>query len=784
MTKIKGFFLLALCTTALYSHTIEEKREALLSQREDSEFHSDLHKINSQIKSLRELMETKYTLVNKYYENKVEEKNYEELLVEINLIRNKISSLEQEWHTLAIDESKKGKEAYALWDPEEVALSQLIIEYGTQDYLYIIPPDIFSMKLHVHSGIPIPRESWNELLEIILSHNGIGVKQLNAYTKQLYILKHNLMTIDRILTNLVDLKHIPPKSRIAYIFSPPPERMKGVAQFFEKFRDPKGTFVYQVGYKIAIVSSKEEVEKLLALYEAVWEKEGEKLSRVLSLARLKPTEMEKIITAYFGDITKKTRLGLSKGEGDDLIILPLQNEGALVLIGPQNIVEKAESLVRETEKQFENPMGMTVYLYNCRHSDPIDVANVLEKVYTSLVYSGVEGQEPNREHPLAPAPSTNALEPHSEHPLQPPAYGPPPYSTVVHPPTAIAATIESQKEKSTTMNFIPYPKTGAIMMVVRRDTLDKIKELIRKLDVPKKMVQIEVLLFEKRIKNKNNFGMNLLRLGSSAKNIHQTGLSYDSASSSSRRGIIDFFIFRKKPHNFWPAFDLAYNFLIAQEDVRINAAPSVTTLNQTPAQISLVEEISLDNGAAAIDTNKGIAFQQSFSRAQYGTTIVITPTIHDPEHPTDNSHFVTLETNISFDTIKKNTQNDRPSVSRRHVENQVRVVDGETVILGGLREKTVEDSSSRIPFLGELPGIGKFFGDAQMTNEKTEMFFFITPHIIFDVKGELDKLRHEQLMKRPGDLPEFLEKIQNAKNRYKTRLFDSSLELLFSGVDD
>ena len=149
---------------------------------------------------------------------------------------------------------------------------------------------------------------------------------------------------------------------------------------------------------------------------------------------------------------------------------------------------------------------------------------------------------------------------------------------------------------------------------------------------------------------------------------------------------------------------------MSQEDVCINAAPSVTTLNQTPAQISLVQEISIDNGAAPIDGNTGVVFQTSFSRAQYGTTLVITPTIHEKEDLDGAKHSVTLDTNITFDTIKKTTlKADRPQVSRRHIENQVRVIDGETVILGGLREKTAEDSSSKLPFLGEIPGLGKFF---------------------------------------------------------------------------
>ena len=70
-----------------------------------------------------------------------------------------------------------------------------------------------------------------------------------------------------------------------------------------------------------------------------------------------------------------------------------------------------------------------------------------------------------------------------------------------------------------------------------------------------------------------------------------------------------------------------------------------------------------------------------------------------------------------------------------------------------------------------------------MTDEKTAMFVFITPHVIFDDKGDLEKIRYEQLMMRPGDLPEFLLRIEEAKKKKKKRLFDNSLKLLFGSVD-
>ncbi len=782
---IRRFFpLTCLCAVlclsapiAIHSQTIEEKEKALSSDVLEQDAEALLSTLTKEMKHLRRLLNQKYVEVQACFKENSSSEAFENKLKEVQEIKQALKDTEVEWREVA-SHRLRGDSDYTIWYQEDPSLNQLIIDYGSSDYLYIIPQELSAMKIHIHSGIPIPNESWSELLEVILAHNGVGIKEINPYTRQLYVLKQDLVALDAILSDPVELNMIPQNKRIVYIFSPPPEQVKNVCQFFERFRDPKMTFVHQLGYKIAVVSTKAEIEKFLALYQTVWEKENGKVTKMLSLSRVNSSEMERILKAYFSDGPGKARA--SKGHVEELTCIPLKGEGSIVLVGAKSVVDRAESIVKDVESQAEDPTEMTVYWYTCRHSDPIDVAEVLEKVYTSLVYSGVDGVDGRFDYPLMPP-----IEPQKElsPQLPPPTYGSPPYSSGVHPPTAVAATIEAQKEKSTTTNFIPYPKTGSIMMVVRRDTLDKIKELLRKLDVPKKMVQIEVLLFEKRMTNKNNFGLNMLKLGSAASNTHQTGLGYDNGRSI-KKGILDFFIFREKPSSFWPAFDIAYNFLMAQEDVRINAAPSVTTLNQTPAQIALVQEISIDNGAAPIETNKDITFEKSFSRAQYGTTLVMTPTIHDPELPEDKTHFVTLETNITFDTIKKTSPNkDRPDVSRRHIENSVRVADGETVILGGLREKTGEDSSNKLPFLGELPGLGKFFGDSRMTDEKTEMFIFITPKIIFDAKGELEEARNKELMKRPGDLPEFLDRINNAKKKAKKRLFDNSLKLMFGTVD-
>jgi general secretion pathway protein D len=308
--------------------------------------------------------------------------------------------------------------------------------------------------------------------------------------------------------------------------------------------------------------------------------------------------------------------------------------------------------------------------------------------------------------------------------------------------------------------------------------LPKIKNLLKKLDVPKRMVQIDVLLVEKKMTDRKQVGINLLNINNKLSVPHETGISFQTEDKKPNKGLLQF-LFQRPPGKF-PGIDLTYNFLLAQDDLRINANPTVLAVNQTAAQISIVEEISINNGAVQHDS-KSASVEKSYTRAQYGTTIVMMPTIHLPNPDDPDKGFVSLHTDVTFDSTPC-SYDDRPPVTRRHVTNDVQIADGETVILGGLRRKNEENAREKIPFLGDLPGIGKLFGSTKSADTNTEMFIFITPHIIHDPVDDLQRIRLEECRKRPGDIPEFLVRLDEAKEKEKQGLFASSIKMLFDGT--
>jgi general secretion pathway protein D len=729
--------------------------------------------LHAELSSLKTRMQEKFSLVQQLAKSESSEEEFAELLQEVKGLKTEIAKVEEEWRVSSIRSSEGGEDPYALWDVGETTISQLVMEYGASDFLYVIPPELASTKISLYTSIPLPRDSWNEMIEAIMIHNGIGVRKINSYAKQLYLLKLDPSAIEAIVDREDKLDLFAGHTRIFYVFSPPAEQLKSVQSFFERFSDVKQTTVQAIGSKIAIVSNKESVEKLIGLYHAVWEQSGGKVVRVISLQKIQPAEAEKVLKAVFAD-TNKGRPTFYPSAADELVVLTLPQ--GLVLVGETSTVDRGQAILQDLESQLEDPGEKVIYWYACKHSDPKDIAEVLERVYDSLIGAQIE-KKPDTQPPSPPPVPPQNVEAAQIFPPPGNAYNP------VMPAQAAQfvqpATIE-KKEGYILRNFIVDTKSTSLLMVVRREELVKIKSLLKKLDVPKKMVQLDVLLVEKKNQDRKEVGINLLQFGANASGHKQSALTFDTNKTAEFRGILSYLFSKNKTDT--PAMDLKYNFLLAQEDIRINANPQVLAINQTPCTMSIVEEISINNGAIQLNTQAGVTVEQSYTRAQYGITIVMTPTIYlknpDDEDETEHPGYVSLSTNLEFDTPRI-VVNDRPPVTRRHIENQVCVADGETVILGGLRKRLEEDSREKIPFLGDLPGIGKLFGATRVHDTNTEMYIFITPKIIRDPVDDLRIIRQAEYRKRAGDIPEFLAKIDEAKQNERKTIFDNSLKMLF-----
>ncbi|MBT2334065.1 type IV pilus secretin PilQ [Variovorax paradoxus] len=260
--------------------------------------------------------------------------------------------------------------------------------------------------------------------------------------------------------------------------------------------------------------------------------------------------------------------------------------------------------------------------------------------------------------------------------------------------------------------------------------LAEVTELIRKLDVPVRQVLIEARIVEAS----DTFGKSLgvkLGGGASGKNssfgTSPTGTSNaftsytssnfvnlpagDAGGTGSSAGAFSLSLFNS---SFTRMLNLEISALEAEGKGRLVSSPRVVTADQTKALIEQGEEIPYQQATSSGATS--ISFRKAVLKLE--VTPQITP---------EGNIILTLD--VSKDTRGVSTSAG-PAINTKHVQTEVLVENGGTVVIGGIFELTETNDESRVPVLGEVPYLGALFRSRERVVNKVEMLVFITPKMI------------------------------------------------------
>ncbi len=165
--------------------------------------------------------------------------------------------------------------------------------------------------------------------------------------------------------------------------------------------------------------------------------------------------------------------------------------------------------------------------------------------------------------------------------------------------------------------------------------------------------------------------------------------------------------------------DLELSALQAEGRGEIISTPRVITANQKEARIEQGVEIPYQESASSGATTT------QFKKAVLSLTVT-------PQITPDDRIIMDLIVNKDAvgELVASATGGRVPSIDTREVVTQVLVNNGETVVLGGVYETERRESQSKVPFLGDLPGIGALFRSTTNTNNKAELLIFVTPKIL------------------------------------------------------
>jgi len=295
---------------------------------------------------------------------------------------------------------------------------------------------------------------------------------------------------------------------------------------------------------------------------------------------------------------------------------------------------------------------------------------------------------------------------------------------------------------------ISEARTNQLFVTDIPSKLEQVQQLIAKLDIPVRQVLIEARIVEAT----DTFGRSLgVKLGGNDLRAQQGGTggyslgggnsvafgtSYSNAVASSGAGGVNDLtsnfvnlpaigqngynpatfavsIFSSAANRF---LNLELSALEADGKGKVVSSPRVVTADQIKALIEQGTELPYQVASSSGATS--IAFRKANLKLE------VTPQIT----PEGN---IILALDVTKDTVGQQTAAGF-AINTKHIQTQVLVENGGTVVIGGIFEMTESDDETKVPLLGDIPGVGNLFKSRSRISNKQEMLVFITPKVVAD----------------------------------------------------
>ncbi|MCA8888641.1 MAG: type II secretion system secretin GspD [Parvularculaceae bacterium] len=172
-------------------------------------------------------------------------------------------------------------------------------------------------------------------------------------------------------------------------------------------------------------------------------------------------------------------------------------------------------------------------------------------------------------------------------------------------------------------------------------------------------------------------------------------------------------------------FGVVLNALKRDNDSNVLSFPSVTTLDNQEAELSVGQEIPITTGEA-IGDNFSNAFR-TVDRKEVGIILKVTPQINDGDTVTLKIEQET--SSVAGQIIATSTD---LITNKRKINTTALVDDGDILVLGGLVDQTESVTQDKVPLLGDIPLAGNLFKSTSRTRDRRNLMVFIRPTIIRD----------------------------------------------------
>ena len=299
---------------------------------------------------------------------------------------------------------------------------------------------------------------------------------------------------------------------------------------------------------------------------------------------------------------------------------------------------------------------------------------------------------------------------------------------------------------SKNVQIVPDKATNTLVIMAEREDYKVLENIIKQLDVPRPMVYIEALIMEVNTTKDFKLGVEW----SGVKDTGQVDGSVGSGSAafiSSGTGVLSSLTSTtvgtstllglpagfsmgilgagiKIGNVLFPTIGAMVQAYKTDSDVSILSTPQLMTLDNEEAEINVgsnVPYITRQDSTASLTTNA--VNYNTYEYKDVGVILNITPHINA-------ENYVRLKISQQVTKVTSDPKSATPTTLKRTAKTTVVVKDNETIVIGGLVGDSTDDGTNKVPGLAEVPILGWLFKAKTVKREKTNLYVFLTPHIV------------------------------------------------------
>ena len=291
--------------------------------------------------------------------------------------------------------------------------------------------------------------------------------------------------------------------------------------------------------------------------------------------------------------------------------------------------------------------------------------------------------------------------------------------------------------------------TNSLIITADTDEMAALEAVIARLDIRRAQVLIEAIIVEMEMTEGQELGLQWLFSNDSG--MFGSNMSASEAQRQQNQAIADALLPDDGSENIgtravagalsqvpgttvgWGVVDedltmtVILNALETQGNANILSTPSLLTLDNEEAYITVGQQVPFLTGSYT-NTGTGNGAQnpfQTIERQNVGVTLRVTPQINEGDA-------VVLDIVQEVSSIAPSRLASDVITNERKIETMVLANDNDIVVLGGLVKDDVQDSTQGVPFLSDIPLLGRLFRNDVVTVTKSNLLVFIRPTIIRD----------------------------------------------------